>query len=234
MAPKSKGIKLADSYDELDDDPIPYDSIIIYKRRAARSTSRDYNRSDSRDHKAKSKSKYDHRVGRPPTNEPLSRGPRLPGMRRDESFWSTSAEAGDSPYEEPTMSRPQRPNLFSENSWSSVKVEDGSDEDFENSIAFGDTFVDEECYCSECSGREMDTYKPSVKMRRPLKRKSKPVVPKEEGQGKGSVFDLIFVYGFICILIVILKSIPGFFSSFFGWDAWIGGDEVGAEGDIAD
>lgn len=235
MAPKSKGTKLVDSYSELDDS-IPYDSIIIYKRRAARSTSVDYDRSNSTDHKGKSKGKYDHSSSHRRTTEPLYQKSRWPNVKRNESFWSTSAEAGDSPYEEPTTSEPKRPNLFSEQSWSSIKVEDGSDEEFEDSIAFGDTFVDEQCRCSRCNDHEMlqDAFQPSVRMRRLLKQKSKPVAPKEEVQGKGGILDLILLYAIICIVIVIPKSIPRFFSLFFGWEAWTGGDELGAEGDIAD
>ncbi|KAJ6263003.1 hypothetical protein Dda_1561 [Drechslerella dactyloides] len=41
-----------------------------------------------------------------------------------------------------------------------------------------------------------------------------------------SVMDVLFFYGFICILVVLLKSVPGLLSSFRGWDNWTE-DDIG-------
>ncbi|KAK6347957.1 hypothetical protein TWF718_005777 [Orbilia javanica] len=92
--------------------------------------------------------------------------------QHEESFSSASSGIGDSPEEELLPKGSHMPRLIPHHSWSSIKAENGSDEEFEDSIAFGDTFIDDddndsECSCCICMGCNHDGL-PDVCRQRPV------------------------------------------------------------------
>ncbi|KAK6543489.1 hypothetical protein TWF694_000235 [Orbilia ellipsospora] len=55
---------------------------------------------------------------------------------------------------------------------------------------------------------------------------------RQDADQSGSMVEAIFFYCIVCIFVVVLRNIPGLFSTLFGWDAWVGGDELGAGGEL--
>ncbi|KAF3217250.1 hypothetical protein TWF679_002267 [Orbilia oligospora] len=192
---------------------------------------------------AKPRSNDDHVAG-PSTMAGASI--QRPTIRRNGSFCSicsTCSECGDSSEEEGfPPPKPAKPGLFPQNSWSSVLVEDGSDEELANGLAFGDTSIDDDimsdCDCCQCAGCHHNVFPDTPPQRRliPLdddQEEARAQIDRiDDEERRGDMMNAFLIYLAISIIVVMLRALPELFSMFFGWDAWTGGDDLGVEDGI--
>ncbi|KAF3318944.1 hypothetical protein TWF173_005354 [Orbilia oligospora] len=191
---------------------------------------------------AKPRSNDDHVAG-PSTTTRASI--QRPTIRRNGSFCSTCSECGDSSEEEGfPPQKLAKPGLFPQNSWSSVLVEDGSDEELANSngLEFGDNSIDDDmmsdCDCCQCAGCHHGVFPNPPTQRRliPLdddQEEFRAQIDRiDDEERRGDMMNAFLIYLAISIFVVMLRAIPELFSTFFGWDAWTGGDDLGVEDGI--
>ncbi|EPS43630.1 hypothetical protein H072_2416 [Dactylellina haptotyla CBS 200.50] len=142
---------------------------------------------------------------------------------REESFCSTCAVDGCDPgsdFDERLRFRP--PQLVPQATWNSMFVEDGSDDDYH--AHHGSGYVEELSECSSCD-EIWEQYAPPMHSTRRVVRE--PAHATRDINQKGGIFDAIVFYLIICTVLIVLRNVPGFFATFFKWDSWTGGDELG-------
>ncbi|KAK6518274.1 hypothetical protein TWF506_005434 [Arthrobotrys conoides] len=163
-----------------------------------------------------------------------------PTLQRDVSFCSTCSETEDSTEEEGLSPR-NAPNLalLSQNSWSPITVEDGLNEEPEGNNAYGATLAEDDtmsdCSCCACAGCHHDVLPDTPRRQRPIaiardaEATGGEVIRMDDEGHRGDMMSAFMIYVSLSLLFLILRAIPGFFSTFFGWEAWTGTDEIGVE-----
>ncbi|KAF3916448.1 hypothetical protein ABW21_db0209110 [Orbilia brochopaga] len=155
-------------------------------------------------------------------------------LYQEDSFCTTCGEDGDEPGERVFS---ERPILHHEDTFNSMFVEDGFDDD---GAHLGPKIQElSDSSCDEVILRE--SYKPPLpRLRRVgrvergtghVKREIEDMRVEElddhdDEDGRARFMEAMMFYGWICILVVLLKNVPGLFSALTGWGTW-NGEEIG-------
>ncbi|KAF3906928.1 hypothetical protein AA313_de0205053 [Arthrobotrys entomopaga] len=152
-------------------------------------------------------------------------GPYPPQLSRQESSISNRAVFGNDEYTD-NYQNPAfvPPRLVQTPTWSSTQAQDG----YESDDGPVDTRVTEllDGSSSSTSGEDIiEPYRPTTE---PTQAATIHAYNAEqEIAHSGSVVELILFYSIVCILVVVLRNIPGFFPTLFGWNTLVGSDELG-------